>query len=185
MELTREQKIGIATKKRWTTDLAFREMMVRKAKERRHTKNSLRLMSKKQKARWKRIRKNPEAYKKMIENMSKNNAKNMLGRTKEKSNNWKGGKYIDKRDGYVIVTAPPNHPYVKIGGGGGTKTRYILEHRLIMEKILGRYLTPDEDVNHINGIKSDNRPENLIVVRHHAHYQEMKCPKCEFIFRTR
>ena len=185
MELTKGQKIAIATKNRWATDPIYREKMSKRWKGKKHLKSSLKKMRIAQKEKWVRMRKNPLAYKKMIEKMSKNNAKNMLGKTGESSSNWKGGKYIDGRDGYVIVTAPPNHPYVKLGGGGGTKTKYILEHRLVMEKVLGRYLTPDEDVNHINGKKDDNRPENLVVVRHYAHYQEMKCPKCEFIFRTR
>lgn len=108
----------------------------------------------------------------------------MLGRKKELSTNWKGGRIISKRDGYILVMAPANHPYSK-KGGGGNKGKYILEHRLVMERVLGRYLKPDEDVNHVNGVKGDNRPENLVVVRHYAHYQEMCCPKCEFKFRTR
>ena len=65
---------------------------------------------------------------------------------------WKGGKMVDK-SGYILIFKP-KHPF-------SNKLGYIRKHRLIAEKILGRYLTKQEVIHHINKIKDDNRPENL------------------------
>jgi hypothetical protein len=47
--------------------------------------------------------------------------------------------------------------------------RTVKEHRFVMEQHLGRKLAPAEDIHHINGVKTDNRVENLLIVDHGKH----------------
>jgi hypothetical protein len=53
-----------------------------------------------------------------------------------------------------LGTRAPEHP--RTGNGS-----YVFEHVLVMEEMLGRYLLPGENVHHRNGVRDDNRPENL------------------------
>jgi len=75
----------------------------------------------------------------------------IAARTGSKHPNWKGGKY--KSHGYVYITKK-KHPFADKAGK-------VFEHRTVMEKLLGRYLSPEEVIHHINDIKDDNRIENL------------------------
>ncbi len=56
--------------------------------------------------------------------------------------------------GYVLEYVGRDHP-------SATNKGYFLQHRLVMENILGRQLESYENVHHKNAIKTDNRPENL------------------------
>lgn len=70
----------------------------------------------------------------------------------EKNPSWKGGR-IDNGHGYTYVLNK-SHP-------NATKMGYVMEHRLAMEKQIGRYLKPDEVVHHIDGNIANNNISNL------------------------
>lgn len=72
---------------------------------------------------------------------------------------WNGGMKIS--GGYKFILSR-NHPNKDANG-------YVKEHRLVMEKHLGRYLAREEIIHHINENKLDNRLENLMVLSRKEH----------------
>lgn len=89
------------------------------------------------------------------------------GNCGEKSGHWIRGWYIG--NGYKYIYNP-NHPYC-------TKQGYIREHKLIVEKHIGRYIKKEEQIHHINKNKLDNRIENLMLfpdVKSHRSYHAVE-----------
>ena len=108
--------------------------------------------------------KRPEgAAKKQSETVLRNGLQRM-----ENNNCWKGGK-TKTAQGYILVKSP-NHPYKNC-------EEYVMEHRLVLEGYLGRYLEREEVAHHINKVLDDNRIENLMLFRNsktHLNFHKSK-----------
>lgn len=76
-----------------------------------------------------------------------------------KNPRWIGGRR-QRRDGYWLLYVP-GHP--------NACKNYMLEHRIVMERHLGRHLDPSEVVHHKNEDPSDNRLENLELTTQSEH----------------
>ena len=74
--------------------------------------------------------------------------------------NWKGGQITDV-NGYILIWQP-NHPRSNSNG-------YVHRSHLIAEKMLGRYLYPEEITHHENEIRNDDRPENIKITTRGKH----------------
>jgi hypothetical protein len=82
---------------------------------------------------------------------------------------YKIGRRFKMPQGYILVYRP-DHPFASKSGN-------IMEHRLVMEQVLDRYLKPEERIHHINGIKDDNRPENLQLFDNLSKHSNYHFPK--------
>ena len=85
---------------------------------------------------------------------------------------------LDERGRKIGDTFTDKGGYVWVVGERGN----IQEHKLVMEEKIGRPLRKGESVHHINGIRDDNRPENLELwiggIRYGQRAHEIVCPHC-------
>ncbi len=100
------------------------------------------------------------------------------GKRREETTQFKGGRQL--RRGYVFILVEEDHPYfcmARNGGGNGSRgSFYIPEHRLVMAEWIHRPLRSSEVVHHKNGVRHDNRIENLALFHsksaHMAHHHK-------------
>ena len=79
--------------------------------------------------------------------------------SKELHYRWNGGKFL--AGGYYRIYKPEHHRADKRG--------YVSEHIVVWEEANGRKLRDDEVVHHLNGVKNDNTPTNLLALRNEEH----------------
>ena len=82
------------------------------------------------------------------------------GQDLTKATSWKGGRVKMGKYWYLYK---PEHPFAMHG------KRYVAEHRLVMEGLVGRYLLANEDVHHLDGDTDNNAPINLHLITHKQH----------------
>jgi HNH endonuclease len=88
----------------------------------------------------------------------------------------KGLNKIPRKRGSTLRYITPKG-YVRVIDWSTGRRRYIMEHRLVMEGVIGRSLTRGERVHHINGDRTDNRPENLRLYPSHAEHIRIEHPE--------
>lgn len=119
-----------------------------------------------------RLGKTPKAIQKIFRRYNFPRLHNIEPPKRAERHDWKGGTKVVK--GYHYHRRP-DHPRASRHGG------YVAVHRLVMEQQLGRYLTPQEVVDHIDGDPSNNDPSNLRLFANNAEHLRTtlagRCPQ--------
>lgn len=91
--------------------------------------------------------------------------------SRQRNHRYAGGIWTDTRSGYrkVNTTYLPAEDLALLPS---PPPREVLEHRLVVARQIGRPLRRTEMVHHINGVKTDNRPENLHLTDWASHSRE-------------
>jgi len=119
-----------------------------------------------------------KSHKRTIEHC-KNISKALIGKFSGKDNpNWQGGMYKSQGRLYIRIN---NHPFKYQNG-------YILNSRYVAEGTIGRHLTSEESVHHLNFKKDDDRPENIYIfpceADHSRYHQLLKANKVKPITQS-
>ena len=90
-----------------------------------------------------------------------NTANKMYGKDNPRYGKGKG--WFKDVDGYIqVYIGNRKHPRARKG--------MVYQHILVMEKSINRYLKPKEVVHHRNGIRDDNRIENLELFKNNGEH---------------
>lgn len=98
------------------------------------------------------------------------------GMTKDKSPSWKGGRTVTEH-GYIQIYRP-EHPKCNQRG-------YIFEHRIVMERHIGRYLERKEVVHHIDHNPQNNDISNLTLFNSNSEHIKYEVDNGERIYTNR
>ncbi len=121
------------------------------------------------KERWSKVRQGEIQYQRCVpcgQRTPESRQKKSLAFKREKSHFWKGGRSSHSA-GYILILLEKDDFFYSMAESNG----YVLEHRLVIAKSLGRCLHPWEVVHHKNGNKTDNRKGNLALTTSPHHSQ--------------